>query len=43
MNTGDNGVKGLIQSDRPWVVAVWCLAHRLELAVRGCLDKYIFL
>lgn len=24
VNMGNNGVKGLIQSDRPWVVIIWC-------------------
>lgn len=38
VNMGNNGVKGLIQSDRPWVVTIWCLAHRLELAIRDALS-----
>ena len=38
VNMGNNGVKGLIQSDRPWVVIIWCLAHRLELAIRDALS-----
>ena len=38
VNMGNNGVKGLIQSDRPWVVIIWCLAHRLELATRDALS-----
>ena len=33
--------KGVIKlfkdrKDAPWVLAVWCLAHRLELAVKDC-------
>ena len=39
---GDNGVKGLIQSDRPWVVTIWCFAHRLELAIKDALKKTFF-
>ena len=42
VNMGNNGVKGLIQSDRPWVVTIWCLAHRLELAIRDALKKTYF-
>ena len=42
VNMGDNGVKGLIQSDRPWVIAVWCLAHRLELALKDALKDTLF-
>ena len=36
------GVKGLIQPDRPWVVTIWCLAHRLELAIREALKNKYF-
>ena len=39
---GDNGVKGLIQCDRPWVVTIWCLAHRLELATKDALKNTYF-
>ena len=28
------GVRGLILSNRPWVITVWCFAHRLELALK---------
>ena len=41
-NMGDNGVKELIQSDRPWVVTVWCFAHRLELAIKDALKSTYF-
>ena len=30
VNMGNRGVRGLIQSDRPWLITVWCLAHRLH-------------
>ena len=39
---GANGVRGLIQSDRPWVVTVWCFAHRLELAIKDALKRTYF-
>ena len=42
VNIGNQGVKGLIQSERPWVIAVWCLAHRLELALKDALKNTLF-
>lgn len=42
VNIGGGGVRGLIQSDRPWVITVWCLAHRLELALKDALSKTYF-
>ena len=39
VNMGDNGVRELIQSDRPWVVTVWCFFHRLELAIQDALKS----
>lgn len=39
---GGGGVRGLIQSDRSWVIMVWCLAHRLELALKDALSKTYF-
>ena len=38
VNMGEaGGVKG-----RPWVIAVWCFAHRLELAIKDALKKTYF-
>ena len=28
VNIAKQGVRGLIQVDRPWLITVWCLAHR---------------
>ena len=42
VNIGNQGVKGLIQSERPWVITVWCLAHRLELALKDALKNTLF-
>ena len=28
------GVSALLKAQSPWIVSVWCLAHRLELAVK---------
>ena len=39
VNMGGNGVRGFIQSDRPWIITVWCLAHRFELAIKDALSK----
>ena len=36
------GVKALLQSKRPWIVTVWCFAHRLELALNDSLKKTFF-
>lgn len=42
VNMGGNGVRGLIQSDRPWVVTVWCFAHRLKLTIKDALKRSYF-
>ena len=42
VNMGNNGVKELIQSGRPWVVTVWCFVHRLELAIKDALKNTFF-
>ena len=39
---GDNALKGLVKADRPWIVFVWCLAHRLELALKDALKATYF-
>lgn len=36
VNMGDRGVRGL----RPWVITVWCLAHRLELALKDAFKTF---
>ena len=28
------GVKSLIQHEKPWIIFEWCIAHRLELALK---------
>ena len=42
VNMGGNGVRGMIRADRPWVITVWCLAHRLELALKDALKSTFF-
>ena len=36
-NISSAGLKGLVEREFPWVYWMWCLAHRLELAVRDAL------
>jgi len=42
VNVGDHGLKGLLQASRPWLVTVWCLAHRLELSLKDAFKKTLF-
>ena len=42
VNMGENGMKGLMQAERPWLTVVWCLSHRLELALKDALKKTYF-
>ena len=36
------GLKGLLRETMPWVVVFWCLAHRLELALKDALRQIFF-
>ena len=36
-NIAAAGMKGLVEKELPWVFWMWCLAHRLELAVKDAL------
>ena len=36
------GLKGLEEKEIPWVLWMWCLAHRLELAVKDALTNTSF-
>ena len=42
VNMGSNALKGCLQSDRPWIVTFWCLAHRLELSLKDALRNTLF-
>jgi len=35
------GLKGLVEKELPWLVWMWCMAHRLELAVKDALTFYL--
>ena len=36
-NIAVGGLRGHLEKEVPWVVMFWCLAHRLELALKGAL------
>ena len=36
-NIAANGLKGLVKRHSPWMFWIWCLTHRLELAVKDAL------
>ena len=42
VNLGARGLKGYVQESVPWVVFFWCLAHRLELALKDALKDSLF-
>ena len=42
VNMGANGLRGYLEESVPWVVVFWCLAHRLELALRMYLEAHCF-
>ena len=36
------GLKGLVEKEIPWVIWMWCMAHRLELVVKDALKHTHF-
>ena len=43
VNRGDkDGVIGLLKSTLPWVIYIWCVAHRLELSLKDALRGTVF-
>jgi len=36
------GLKGLLTETMPWIVVFWCLAHRLELALKDASKSTLF-
>ena len=36
------GLKGLVENKLPWIYWMWCLAHRLELAIKDALKSTSF-
>ena len=41
-NIGSGGLKGHLERDMPWIIVSWCLAHRLELAIKDALKTTFF-
>jgi len=41
-NIASAGLKGLAEDKLPWVFWMWCLAHRLELAIKDALKGTTF-
>ena len=43
VNSGNkNGVKALLEKNAPWLVYTWCVAHKLELALKDALSGTVF-
>lgn len=42
VNIAGRGLKGLCEKEVPWVVFFWCMAHRLELAMKDSLKSTFF-
>ena len=40
----DEGMIQLLKNNKkaPWIIPMWCLAHRLELAIKDCFEKTYF-
>jgi len=38
-NIANNGLRGLVEEKLPWIVWMWCLAHRTELAISNALSS----
>ncbi len=42
VNIADRGLKGYLKQTAPWIEVFWCLAHRLELALKDALKDTLF-
>ena len=40
--SGQNGMKGKMQRQLPWIFWAWCYAHRLELACKDAFSSQLF-
>ena len=40
VNIACNGLKRYFEEAVPWIIMFWCLAHRLELAVKDALSQH---
>ena len=41
-NIAAKGLNGLVEQKLPWIFWMWCLAHRLELAIKDALSGTVF-
>ena len=41
-NVATAGLKGLVEKEISWIFWMWCLAHRLELALKDALKHTAF-
>ncbi len=41
-NMAARGLKGLVEGRLPWVLWMWCMAHRMELAIKDTLKATAF-
>ena len=42
VNVASGGLKGVVEKQVPWVYWMWCMAHRLELAIKDPLKGTSF-
>ena len=42
VNIAAKGLRGYLEESVPWVIVFWCLAHRLELALKDALKGTVF-
>ena len=42
VNIACSGLKSYFEEAVPWIIMFWCLAHRLELAVKDALKSILF-
>ena len=42
VNMGERALKCLLQGHKPWLMVCWCMAHRLELAIKDGLHGTFF-
>ena len=42
VNIASGGLRGLVEQELGWIFWMWCLAHRLELAIKDALNDTFF-
>lgn len=41
-NIAEGGLKGILVHEMSWILVFWCLAHRLELAIKDALKSTLY-